>query len=261
MKLRLYIFTLLLASCLPLLAGQSELVERADSAYAADNFRDAAALYTAAIDSLGPSAGLYYNLGNSYYRMGKPGLAVLNYERALRLDPTASDARQNLAFVNSRLIDRPGERGTLIANMTDRAAQAMHSNTWAWVAFGTFLLFIGGMALYLFAPAVTWRKVGFFGGFTVLAFAVIAGFLAARGAALATATDRAVITVPSTILSTSPRTPRDRSEEAILLHEGTTMQVLDSVTTRKDSVASTWLDVQVDNEHRAWIARDAVEII
>lgn len=33
------------------------------------------------------SSNLFYNLGNAYYRQGKLGLAILNYERALRLDP------------------------------------------------------------------------------------------------------------------------------------------------------------------------------
>ena len=39
------------------------------------------------------------------------------------------------------------------------------------------------------------------------------------------------------------------------------MRILDSVTTRTDSVKSVWLDVEIDNQHRAWIDRKAVEII
>lgn len=242
-------------------AADPGLVEMADSAYSSDDFATAAQLYTEAIDSLGTSSELYYNLGNTYYRMGKPGKAVASYERALRLDPTNRDARTNLDFVNSRLIDRPGERGTLFGNMLDKAALTLHSNTWAWLALGAFIIFLGAVALYLFCPVVAWRKVGFFGGFAVLALTVVAALLAIRNASICSATDRAVITVPSTILSTSPRTPRDRSEEAILLHEGTTMQVIDSVSSRTDSVKTVWVDVQIDNSHRAWIRRDAIEMI
>ncbi len=48
------------------------LDQRADSAYMADQFADAAALYEQAAREDGVSSELYYNLGNSYYRMGVP---------------------------------------------------------------------------------------------------------------------------------------------------------------------------------------------
>ncbi len=262
MKLHIILASLIIAATAPLIhAAQPAIIQQADSAYTADNYIEAATLYQQAIDSLGTSTDLYYNLGNALYRMGKPGQAIVAYERALRLDPTNADARTNLEFVNSRLIDRPAERGTLIGNMLDTASLSLHSNAWAWIAFGCFMVFLGAIALYIFCPSILWRKVGFFGGFVVLIVAVISGFLSARNAALCQASDKAVITVPSTILSTSPRAPRDRSEEAILLHEGTKMHILDSVSNRTDSVPSVWLDVEIDNQHRAWIDRKAVEII
>ena len=45
------------------------------------------------------SATSLYNLGNSYARAGKPGLAVLNYERASLLAPDDPDIEANLRFV------------------------------------------------------------------------------------------------------------------------------------------------------------------
>lgn len=238
-----------------------KLTEAADSAYLTDHYKEAAALYSAAIDSLGPSSDLYYNLGNTMFRLGKPGRAILAYERALRLDPTNSDARANLEFVNSRIIDRPGERGSLVGNMLDNGATALHSNTWAWIAFGSFILFLCAMATYMFASAVIIRKTGFFGGFIVLLFAIVAAYLSARGASIATSDAEAIITAQSTILSTSPRRPASRSQEAMLLHEGTKVVIRDSVTNRADSIPEKWYDVAVDNSHSAWINAADVERI
>src|ERR1700691_3950222 len=53
-----------------------------------------------------PSQPLYsadglYNLGNSYARAGKPGLAVLSYERAALLAPDDPDINANLAYVRA----------------------------------------------------------------------------------------------------------------------------------------------------------------
>jgi hypothetical protein len=47
----------------------------------------------------GYSAPALYNLANAYARTGKPGLAVLNYERARLLDPTDPDIDANLRHV------------------------------------------------------------------------------------------------------------------------------------------------------------------
>ncbi len=54
---------------------------------------------------------------------------------------------------------------------------------------------------------------------------------------------------------------KDRDQEAMLLHEGTRVQILDSVRSTSDSISTLWYDVQVDNAHRAWINAAAVEKI
>ncbi len=41
-------------------------------------------------------AGVFYNLGNAYYREGRLGPAIANYERALQLNPGMVDGRENL---------------------------------------------------------------------------------------------------------------------------------------------------------------------
>ncbi|MGI9243489.1 MAG: tetratricopeptide repeat protein, partial [Verrucomicrobiales bacterium] len=45
------------------------------------------------------NAPLLYNLGNASYRLERSGEAALWYERALILDPSFKEARQNLRFV------------------------------------------------------------------------------------------------------------------------------------------------------------------
>ncbi len=260
---RYIILTLSIALAYLSARADSPLIQQADSAYTSDDFATAASLYLKAIDEEGPSAKLYYNLGNSYYRMGESGNAILSYERALRLDPTDEDVRNNLEFVNSRITDKPGERGTFLGNALDSVSAAVRSNTWAWFAFGCFALTVAAIMAYLFADAVAIRKTGFFGGIVTLIGCMVCMFFAFRSASLALADDVAIITSPSTILSTVPRTPTDRSQEAMLLHEGTRVTILDSVSSMSaaDSVRTVWYDVEVDNAHRAWInAADVTKV-
>ncbi len=239
----------------------NSILEQADSAYINDDFNTAANLYTQAIDSLGSSSTLYYNLGNTYYRLGKTGLAIANYERALRLDPTNKDARENLEFVNSKITDRVGDSGTFLSNTYDRMVTSAHADTWAYIGLATFILFIGCIAIYVFSSNVVLRKTGFFGGFILLVICVVTNIFAYSGSNKARSHTTAIVTEPSTILSTSPRTPKDRSEEAFLLHEGTKVEILDSVSTAADANGTKWYEVSVDNSHRAWISGSAIEKI
>ncbi len=255
------LFSLMVCSLGFQMKADSSMLQQADSAYTTDSYQEAAELYNNVIRNSGSSSMIYYNLGNCYYRLGEMGKAILAYERALRLDPSNEDARNNLEFANTRIADRPGERGSFIGNALDAAANSSHSNTWAWIGLGCFILTLLGVIAYIFSDIIIVRKIGFFGGILTFIACGIFIFLAYRSAALATADDVAIITAPSTILSTAPREPKDRTQEAMLLHEGTKVVILDSVKSTTDTVASMWYDVQIDNTHRAWINAEAVEKI
>ncbi|MEG0252696.1 MAG: hypothetical protein RR667_01255, partial [Muribaculaceae bacterium] len=71
----------------------------------------------------------------------------------------------------------------------------------------------------------------------------------------------AIITTQSVTLSTSPRIPKDKSEEAFILNEGTKIMILDSVVNTLDKKGERWYDVKADNAHRAWINAKNVEVI
>lgn len=250
-------FIMIIVAALCAAAVRADIIARADSAYLADDFLTAAALYDESIDSLGPSADRYYNLGNAYYRAGLPGMAIVSYERALRLNPTNKDIIENLEFVNSKTVDRIERTSGLIGGATDKIASKLHPDTWSWIAMASFILAMAGIGVYFFASAVALRKVGFFGAGILIIVCIVTNMLALRAARRVAANDAAIITAPSVILSTTPRTPKDRSEEALLLHEGTKVFLLDSIA----GPDKTWYDVRIDNEHRAWISSDAIEII
>src|SRR5580698_2386656 len=68
---------------------------------------DSAAYYFEQVAALKPqNAEVYYNLGNTYYRLNKIPQAVLNYERALRINPEHKDANENLLLTQNRIINR-----------------------------------------------------------------------------------------------------------------------------------------------------------
>lgn len=53
---------------------------------------------------------LYYNIGNTYFRLGDPGKAILNYRRAERYLPNDPNLHQNLEYARSRRQDKIEEK-------------------------------------------------------------------------------------------------------------------------------------------------------
>lgn len=256
-QVALFIFVMLLG----FEAALASTAQRADSAYNAEDYRMATELYQAAIDSEGPSAELYYNLANAFYRAGKPGLAVLNYERSLRIDPTDADARQNLEFVRNHIQDRPEDDTAFFASLHRSMVMMMRPDAWAWTAFALFVLLTGAVALYIFSADVTRRKFGFFGGIILLVFFVYAIIAAADAAARARDHNEAVVVVPSTQLSSAPRAVGTSADRTVNIHEGTVVEIIDSVHTPDDPVSPMWYNVKINNATKAWLRSIDVERI
>ena len=70
--------------------------DKANQAYSESRFQEAATGYEELVRSGNWNATVFYNLGNSYYRLGDFGQAILNYERALALEPRHPEADANL---------------------------------------------------------------------------------------------------------------------------------------------------------------------
>jgi len=75
------------------------IFQRANESYSRGELNKAMEEYIHIIHNKGYSANILFNLANNYAKMGKTGKAVLNYERALRLDPNNSDIIGNLNLV------------------------------------------------------------------------------------------------------------------------------------------------------------------
>ena len=87
---------------LPVWLQAGELQTRFDAgnaAYSRGEYDKAIEIYKNIIVEEGSGAGLLYNLANSYAQKGQVGLAILNYERALKLRPADADILGNLAKV------------------------------------------------------------------------------------------------------------------------------------------------------------------
>lgn len=235
-----------------------QIVMLADSAYSKDNFAEAEQLYLKVLESGVSSSALYYNLGNTYYRLGNYGKAIVSYERALKLDPTNKDARINLEFVNGRITDKQIDSSSYLDSVWEGTVGMFRADTWAVITLILFAVFLGAVATYLFSVSVTLKKGSFFGGLIVFILTVAATILSFAAANRINDNSYAIILPPAVQLSTSPREARSQAEQAFLLHEGTKVEIIDSIANPGEGM---WYEVMVGHGERAWVKSTEVERI
>ncbi|NQU14354.1 MAG: hypothetical protein HQ561_09400 [Desulfobacteraceae bacterium] len=97
--------------------GWEEIFFRANQAYKDGRFQGAIDGYGHLLRSGHASPHLYYNLGNSYFKINQLGRAILNYERARLLMPRNSDLNFNLSHARDQTLDAVSEPQDLV-NMT-----------------------------------------------------------------------------------------------------------------------------------------------
>ena len=82
------------------------LFDEGNSFYNNGNYEQAIEKYSSIIKSGFESSELYYNLGNSYYKINDIANSIFYFEKSLLLDPNNLESKNNLSFANNMTIDR-----------------------------------------------------------------------------------------------------------------------------------------------------------
>ncbi len=252
------VLTLILLMLLPMAASAQQhdyvdsLWNAANAAYTDGRWADAAADYEMISDMGLESASLYCNIGDAYFKDMNVPKAILYYERALKLDPSYSDARYNLEFANAGIQDRidPVPEFVLKVWMKD-LCYIMDSNAWA-VVFLVFLgLTLAMILLFILAPSVAGRRTGFFTGIVMLVFAAFSISFAVWQKNDYMKADEAVVMRPVTSVKSSPSS--EAAKDLFILHEGTKVKVIDEV--------GSWNNIELADGRQGWLPSSDIEII
>lgn len=132
---------IILASALGMFAGSgrspaSALADEAYDTYIAGDFDQARQKWQDAADASPAVGGLWYNLGNAYFRLGQPGEAVAAYLAARSALPRDPDISANLSHVLSKIPDRlDAEHRTLLHSLAFWYGWATVAEWWTWATF------------------------------------------------------------------------------------------------------------------------------
>lgn len=215
------------------------------------NYAEAIAIGEQVARDYGVSSGLYYNLGNAYYKNKQYAQAILNYERCLLMDPSNNDARANLELAQMQTIDKIETISPTIFELwSDVLRNQLSESAWSYLAVLFVFLFVISLFVYFFTHRRLLRKVGFFGAFLSLLFAIVAHFYAGEQYEHLTSRNEAVVMTPSVTVRFSPA---ESGVKAFTLHEGTKVKVRETL--------GEWTEIELSDGSVGWIPTCHIERI
>jgi len=96
------------------------------------------------------NADLFYNLANSYFRMGDFGRAILYYEKAKRISPRDDSIAHNLKLARANIIDKtePADRN-IVSELLVGVHSMLSLNEWTIISLVLYLLVMLSLAVIL----------------------------------------------------------------------------------------------------------------
>ena len=227
------------------------LMEEANTHYQQGEYEKAVAGYEMILVNGVEAPGLYYNLGNAYFKSNKLARAILNYERALQLDPADKDARYNLELARTYMVDRIEKLPEIFyLRWWKEFMNILPGRTWAIMSIVFFVLFLASFAFYLFSGKLPVKRISFIAAILLFVFSITSFGIASSHHHDLVSKNAAIIMASSVTVKSSPDTA---GNDLFVLHEGTKVYVEDTL--------GEWYEIRIDDGNKGWIRKDELEII
>lgn len=226
-----------------------ELFSSANDLYRQEKIEQAIELYQK-IESEGMvSSELFYNLGNSYYKLNKVGPSIFYYEKALELNPLNQDVKNNLVFAKRLALDNIEELPkTVFQKINSNFLQKISYNQWAIIAI--IFSLIGSMLFMVFYFTNTPAKKRFYFVLSSLSFILFILFFSItyQQYSFAKNNKAAIVFAEKTEIRNAPTLNAD---QVFTLHEGTMVTVLD--------VIDDWKKIKIADGKQGWIISSEIK--
>ncbi|MFO7721367.1 MAG: tetratricopeptide repeat protein [Gillisia sp.] len=244
-------FYFLMLCCIPLMAQNEALFEKANADYNEGNYQEALENYQQILSNGETSAALYFNLANTHYKLNNIAPSVYYYEKALQLKPKDEDIRNNLEFARKMVIDDIEEvPETGLAKMVKNTISKLSFDGWAWMAIICSVIFAIFFLLYYFSAGTKFKRLFF--GVSIL-FLIVSigsvGFAYQQQASIQNS-QYAIIFAEEVPVRSEPNL---RSDELFLLHEGTKLKVLETF--------QDWIKLELSSGAQGWITKNEVRLL
>lgn len=227
------------------------LIDSATKNYVKGLYRKSLEEYEAVMQQGFESSELYFNAGNAAFKINDLALAILYYEKSLKLDPNDEDAQYNLGLVNSRIPDKIEMVPEMFLKRWIKDFRRMLSaDQWAVGSIVFFVMALILLGCYFLSRNIILRKAGFWVGVVMLLFSAVAFFSARAETNHLLNNNSAIVFSPSVTIKSSPT---EGSTDIFVLHEGTKVFVLENV--------DDWYKIKIANGSVGWLPSKTIRVI
>lgn len=241
----LILFTGAVQTCVA--AADHNTIWQKGNGYYQRKLYDSAAVYYEQLAALKPrNAEIYFNLGNTYYRLNKVSLAVLNYERALKINPDYRQAKDNLTLSRERISNKIHESDPIFfVRWWESVTKPALSTMWSVSSLLVFVMLNVFLFLRRYGKSPGGRIPVQLIGLLVLVFCILLTF-SIISAQKSQAHNTAVV-----MQHDAPLMPNGlKGKPLLLIPEGTTVDVRDE----RDG----WLEVTLPDGRTGWVRPETV---
>lgn len=231
--------------------SENELWDMGNTAYANDDYISAEKYYREILSRDVHSSELYYNLGNVHYKRGELALSLLNYYRALRLDPSDNDIRYNIDVVSAKTSDNIEQMPRLfIIEWSEWIGSRLSCMQWSVLSLVMLAVVFAFLLVYVLASGLKGRRIGFWGTFmAVVLFILTTRHALVERSELLNPSDAIVMNNSMSVKSS----PNSTSTEIFILHEGTKVEIL--------NIHEGWSEIKIADGKKGWVESSKIEQI
>ena len=240
------LFTVLIST-----AQNTKLFEQATVAYNAGEYDKAITYYNDILDNGEHSSALYYNLGNSYYKINKIAESIYFYEKALLLSPNDKEIKTNLSYAKNMTIDAIDTMPeTGLSKLYKGVTGKLTFDQWAYVAIGFMLLFVLLYILFYNSNYAIRKRFSFIGSLLALFFSAISLLFAYIQRKDFIEHQPAIIFAEESSIKSEPNSS---GAEAFIIHAGTKVNVLDHL--------NQWNKIKLADGKTGWIQKSDLKLL
>ena len=219
------------------------LFNEGNKAYNAGNYENAISLYGQTLKMGKHSAEVYYNLGNANYRLNKVAESVYYFEKAKLMRPKDRDIITNSAFANNMTIDAIEKIPvSQIDQIRNSIIETFSFDLWTFFTVILLWIFTILFLAYLFFIRARLKRIFFFSSLSILLLFILSFSITYSIDQNEKNKKFAILFSKQTDIWSEPNQQADR---LFVLHEGTKMQLLDSL--------EEWQKIKIANGSEGWI--------
>ena len=247
MKIKILIPVLILftLSVFGKINAEKILLDSANNAYVRKDYEKALSFYQNILKTGMEAPEIYYNIGNSYFKLNQITNAIYFYEKALILAPNDKDIKYNLNIAQQYTTDKIKTiEPFFLKKFYQNLISVFSVNQWANISLFSFIAVLIFILLFLFLRNISLKKLFFVTSIILLFLSVSSLIFSFSQKKNLAAHHTGIVFSPTVNIKSSPD---EQGTNLMIIHEGIKVTIADSL--------QNWYNVILPDGNEGWLKK------